>query len=130
MRASLACNFSRAALRLRWSPLAVADIFGEKTRRPWRSSLDPLLVGTPTVGVDALVRRTIAKLPAPTEAGSIWAAFWPLSGTGVLLRAEACPRGPVVLPVLLLRDDIRRSAGEGWETSFPLSAGFGGMLTH
>ena len=54
----------------------------------------------------------------------------PISGVGVLLRAEACPRGPAWLPVLLLRDDIRRSEAEGWETAFPPSAGFGGMLTH
>ena len=122
-------DFSRAALRLRWVSLASADIFGAKLRRLRRSALDPLLVATPTVGFDALVRRTITN-PSPTEAGCIWAAFWPMSRTGVLLRAEACARGPVVLPVRLLRDDTRRSADEGWETSFPLAAGFGGMLTH
>ena len=119
MRASLACALSRAALRLRCCSLSSRVIFGWKDRRPRRSSVDP-----------SLTANLWLLTAAPTRGGGVWAAFLPISGVGVLLRAEACPRGPAWLPVLLLRDDIRRSEAEGWETAFPPSAGFGGILTH
>jgi hypothetical protein len=123
LRAALACALSRAALRLRCFSLSAAVIFGAKARRPRRASAEP-----------SLMAKVWLLITASSRGGGVWAAFLPMSGAGVLLRAEACPRGPAWLPVLLLRDDLRRSTAVGSDTAFPPSAcppaGRGGMPTH
>ena len=125
MFAALACSLSRFALRRCWAAFSFSDILGWKACLPRRATAEPTFTAT-AVGLHPLLRGGELVLTSLTVGGGVWR----MTGVGVLLRAEAFPRGPEVLPVELLRDEVRRRAGVGCDTAFPPSAGFGGMLIH
>ena len=119
-------NLKNVALRFAWALGCLVLLRHSRLEGlPRRATAEPTFTAT-AVGLHPLLRGGELVLTSLTVGGVVWR----MTGVGVLLRAEAFPRGPEVLPVELLRDEVRRRAGVGCDTAFPPSAGFGGMLIH